>query len=63
MIHITISSKIGYRLVFVRLGLKAHYKTINYLLRRLLRVFAQCCRARQRNVFLENVYVFAFHGQ
>ena len=56
-------SKTGYRLVFVRLGLTAHYKTINYLLRRLHRVFAQRCRARQRNIFLENVYVLAFHGQ
>ena len=25
-------------------------------------VFAQCWRARQRNVSLENVYVFSFRG-
>ena len=31
-------------------------------LRRLYRVFTQCWRARQRYVFLENIYVFAFQG-
>ena len=31
-------------------------------LRRLHKVFAQCWRARQRNVFLENFDVFAFQG-